>query len=91
MRAYPALRVAADVALAAPVTAQRRTYAAAWAWSVLVDDHPWNAPAWGDTPPTDSDRETYRRWTQADLPGIETALEEWARDAATAVTPNRAA
>lgn len=98
LRAYPELRRAADVALGGPipeavyvglgdggrVTAQRRTYAAAWAWALIVDDHPWNAPAWGDTPPTDSDRETYRRWTLNDLPAVETALRTWARDAVTA-------
>lgn len=98
MQAYPELRRAADVVLGGPVpgtvyaglgdggrvTVQRRTYAAAWAWAFIVDDHPWNAPVWGDTPPTESDRDLYHRWTLTDLPAVEAALRAWARDTVTA-------
>lgn len=59
------------------VTTARRRNSAAWLWADLTSGHPWHAPAWRNTPPTESQREVYRRFATRDLPNIETTLRDY--------------
>jgi hypothetical protein len=59
---------------ATQVTEKRRQWAAIWIWSHLTGQNPWKAPAWGE-PPTEADRDSFRRWTKPSTEALRLAAE----------------